>query len=57
MQFKFALLAVKDVEVSKRFYTDLFEQKVILDLGWNVAFSGGSAEFRLARRSSGRYCC
>lgn len=43
MQFKLALLAVKDVEVSKRFYTDLFEQKVVLDLGWNVAFSGGFA--------------
>lgn len=43
MQFKLALLAVKDIEVSKRFYTDLFEQKVVLDLGWNVTFSGGFA--------------
>jgi hypothetical protein len=43
MEFKLALLAVKDVEVSKKFYTELFEQKVTLDLGWNVTFSGGFA--------------
>ncbi|MCY1714786.1 glyoxalase/bleomycin resistance/dioxygenase family protein [Caproiciproducens galactitolivorans] len=43
MEFKLALLAVKDVEVSKKFYSDLFEQKVVLDLGWNVTFSGGFA--------------
>jgi len=43
MEFKLALLAVKDVEVSKQFYTELFEQKVALDLGWNVTFSGGFA--------------
>lgn len=43
MEFKLALLAVKDVEVSKRFYASLFEQKVVLDLGWNVTFSGGFA--------------
>jgi catechol 2,3-dioxygenase-like lactoylglutathione lyase family enzyme len=36
-------LAVNEVEASKRFYTDLFEQKVVLDLGWNVTFSGGFA--------------
>lgn len=41
MQFKLALIAVSDVERSKRFYGDLFEQKVVLDLGWNVTFSGG----------------
>lgn len=43
MEFKLALLAVKDVEVSKKFYSDLFEQKVVFDLGWNVTFSGGFA--------------
>jgi len=43
MEFKLAILAVKDVEVSKKFYTELFEQKVALDLGWNVTFSGGFA--------------
>ncbi|QEY34428.1 glyoxalase/bleomycin resistance/dioxygenase family protein [Caproiciproducens galactitolivorans] len=43
MKFQLALLAVKDVEISKKFYSDLFEQKVVLDLGWNVTFSGGFA--------------
>lgn len=43
MEFKLTLLAVKDVEVSKQFYIELFEQKVVLDLGWNVTFSGGFA--------------
>lgn len=43
MEYKLALLSVKDVEVSKKFYIELFEQEVILDLGWNVTFSGGFA--------------
>ena len=43
MQFRLALIAVSDVERSKAFYGDLFEQKVAMDLGWNVTFSGGFA--------------
>lgn len=43
MEFKIALLAVREVEVSKKFYGELFEQKVMLDLGKNVTFSGGFA--------------
>jgi len=43
MEFKLALLAVKDIEVSKKFYIGLFAQEVILDLGWNVTFNGGFA--------------
>lgn len=43
MEFKLALLAVKNVDVSKKFYEELFNQKVILDLGRNVTFSGGFA--------------
>lgn len=43
MEFKLALLAVKDVEVSKKFYKELFDQEVVLDLGKNVTFSGGFA--------------
>lgn len=43
MEFKLALLAVKDVEISKKFYGELFDQTVSLDLGWNVTFSGGFA--------------
>jgi len=41
MEFKLALLAVKDIEASKAFYETLFDQKVALDLGKNVTFSGG----------------
>lgn len=43
MEFKLALLAVKNVNVSKRFYEEIFNQKVVLDLGRNVTFSGGFA--------------
>lgn len=43
MEFKLALLAVKDVNISKKFYKELFNQNVILDLGRNVTFSGGFA--------------
>ncbi|PXX74566.1 VOC family protein [Dielma fastidiosa] len=43
MKFQLPLLAVQDVERSKKFYQDLFEQEVVLDLGKNVTFSGGFA--------------
>ena len=43
MRFQLALLAVRDVERSKRFYHDLFGQEVVMDLGRNVTFSGGFA--------------
>lgn len=43
IRFTTALLAVKDVEVSKAFYRDLFDQTVTLDLGRNVTLSGGFA--------------
>lgn len=43
MEFRLALLAVKDVNASKQFYGEMFDQKVVLDLGKNVTFSGGFA--------------
>ena len=43
MKFKLALLAVKDVNISRKFYKELFNQEVVLDLGRNVTFSGGFA--------------
>ena len=43
LQYRLPLLAVRDVELSKRFYKDLFDQEVVLDLGENVTFSGGFA--------------
>lgn len=43
MKFHLPLLAVEDVEISKQFYNEIFEQDVVLDLGKNVTFSGGFA--------------
>lgn len=43
MRFGCALIAVKDVELSKRFYCELLEQSVTVDFGWNVTLSGGFA--------------
>jgi catechol 2,3-dioxygenase-like lactoylglutathione lyase family enzyme len=43
MEFRVALLAVKNVERSKQFYKELFDQDVVLDLGKNVTFNGGFA--------------
>lgn len=41
LTYRLPLLAVRDIEVSKRFYCDIFHQYVVLDLGKNVTFSGG----------------
>ena len=43
MKYQCTLLSVKNVEVSKWFYKELFDQAVTLDLGKNVTFSGGFA--------------
>lgn len=43
LKYNLALIAVRDVEVSKQFYHDLFDQEVVLDLGRNVTLSGGFA--------------
>lgn len=41
LQYRMPVLAVRDMEVSKQFYHDLFDQEVVLDLGRNVTLSGG----------------
>lgn len=41
MKFKLAVLAVEDVNRSKQFYSELFDQTVALDLGKNVTFNSG----------------
>jgi Lactoylglutathione lyase and related lyases len=43
IEFKLPLIAVKNVEISKKFYEDLFNQCVVMDFGKNVTFSGGFA--------------
>ncbi|MGN0478967.1 MAG: VOC family protein [Hominenteromicrobium sp.] len=42
-RFQCTLFAVQDVERSRKFYGELFNQHVVLDLGANVTFSGGFA--------------
>ena len=41
--FRSAVLLVKDVEKSKRFYNVVLGQKIIMDFGRNVGFEGGLA--------------
>ncbi len=43
MKFTCPLIAVKDLEASKKFYQEVLDQKIGLDLGQNVSFTGGFA--------------
>lgn len=43
MRFRCPVIAVSDLEASKRFYETVLNQKIVLDLGWNVTFQGGFA--------------
>lgn len=43
VRYRMPVLAVRDIEISKQFYHDLFDQEVTLDLGANVTLSGGFA--------------
>jgi catechol 2,3-dioxygenase-like lactoylglutathione lyase family enzyme len=43
MKYVCTLIAVKDIEKSKKFYHDILEQEVIVDLGDNVTLTGGFA--------------
>lgn len=41
MKLEAVVLAVADIERSKKFYIDLFDQQVQFDFGQNVSFTGG----------------
>ena len=41
MKYVCPLLAVSDLEASKKFYQEIFDQEITMDLGANVSFSGG----------------
>ena len=41
MKFGGVLLIVKDINKSKKFYEDVMEQKITLDLGEHVSFENG----------------
>jgi catechol 2,3-dioxygenase-like lactoylglutathione lyase family enzyme len=43
MKFVCPLIAVSNLEGSKKFYKEVLNQTVAVDLGWNVWFSGGFA--------------
>lgn len=43
MKYVCTLIAVKNIEQSKKFYHDLLNQEVIADLGANVTLTGGFA--------------
>lgn len=40
MKFSGPLIAVNDVEISKKFYQEVLHQKIVLDFGINVTFDG-----------------
>lgn len=40
MKFTCPLIAVKNIEVSKKFYQEVLQQKIVLDFGANVTFEG-----------------
>jgi catechol 2,3-dioxygenase-like lactoylglutathione lyase family enzyme len=43
LKFTCPLIAISDLEASKKFYQEVLGQKIVLDFGWNVTFSGGFA--------------
>jgi len=50
MKFSGPIIAVSDIEASKRFYIEIFDQKIGVDLGENVGFTSGlSLQFNYAR--------
>ncbi len=41
MKYSGTIIAVSDMEMSKKFYTELFDQKIGMDFGENVGFTSG----------------
>ena len=46
--FKNAVIFVKDIEVSKQFYTGFMNQEIEYDFGDNVAFKGGISIWKIS---------
>lgn len=49
MKYKLPLIVVTDISVSRKFYEEVLNQKVILDFGANITFTG---EFSLQTKAS-----
>lgn len=47
MRFGCPLIAVKDINISRKFYEKVLHQEVDLDLGANVSFGNGSSVFAI----------
>lgn len=43
MKYKLPLLVVSDIDVSRKFYEDVLQQRVIMDFGANITFAGDFA--------------
>ena len=43
MKYKLPLVVVEDISVSRKFYEEVLNQKVILDFGANISFAGDCA--------------
>ena len=43
MKYKMPLLVVSDIAISRKFYEDILNQKVIMDFGANITFAGDFA--------------
>jgi catechol 2,3-dioxygenase-like lactoylglutathione lyase family enzyme len=41
MKFKLPLIVVENMTVSRKFYEDVLNQKVVMDFGANITFDGG----------------
>ncbi|MFA5434391.1 MAG: VOC family protein, partial [Candidatus Paceibacterota bacterium] len=40
MKFKMPLIVVRDMELSRKFYEEVLNQKVVMDFGANITFDG-----------------
>lgn len=49
MKYKMPLLVVSDIAISRKFYEDILNQKVIMDFGANITFEG---DFSLQTKKS-----
>lgn len=52
LRLKNTVLLVKDVGISKKFYTEIMNQEIAMDIGINVGFKSGLA---LWKREFGEY--
>jgi catechol 2,3-dioxygenase-like lactoylglutathione lyase family enzyme len=57
IMFQSAVILVQDINVSRRFYEGLLEQKVVLDFGPSVELEGGLALWQIDHAFQTIYAC